>query len=702
MGLRLEAGSVAALEARTEGWIAGLQMAALSIRDRDDLLGFIEGFSGTNRYILDYLLEEVLAREPEEIQAFLLQTAILTRLNGPLCDAVTGTSGGQAMLERLERRNLFVVPLDDERRWYRYHHLFADLLQARLQRSEPDRAARLLSRAAAWCAGAGQVAEAIGYALAAREYGRAADLVARYWHHMTSTGQIETVWSWLDALPADTVRENAPLGVAYCWVLWLRGQIGAIEPHLVDAERAWGKLVVSPGFDQDHPDYAPLPAELAALRAFVARSHGDIETAHTFAERALSLAPANLSPADNAQLRSVFVLALATACDGAGDLERAADAYAETIRLSRLGASAIGVGITYLLIGVLRPLGRLRAADAACREALEYIRARGMARLSAAGILHVAMSEVLVERNDLAAAEAHLAQGLALGKWSGRLDAVRNAAHVRARLRQARHDTHAALAAVQEAETALGEQVGPLARADLLALRARILVRQGSLSEAAQCVEEAVQLAGGDQGQTGSIVALAACRVLLAQCTPDEAIVRLTQSLAAAEGYGRRGVALELRILRSLALVRRGAQREAEADLERALAFGEGEGYVRIFLDEGQPVQLLLAQWLAHAGANPVRDYAIRLLAQFDAEPQVITPVQEHAFPAGTLVEPLSPRELEVLHLMALGRTNQEIARQLIVAPGTVKAHTASIYRKLDVANRTEAVARARQLGILP
>jgi LuxR family maltose regulon positive regulatory protein len=544
-------------------------------------------------------------------------------------------------------------------------------------------------------------------------------LIARYWHHTANKGEIETVWSWLEALPENTVRNSAPLGLAYCWVLWLKGQIGAIEAHLVDAENALGEPVVAEGFGADDAAYPDLPAHLAVMRSIVARYGQDFKAAVAFAERALRLAPENLPHQENAQLRTVIFLALASAYEGAGDLEKAVDAYAETIRWSRLGTNAAGVaGMTHWLIGALWLLGRLRAADEACREALSYLQEREMARLPVAGILYLRMSEVLLERNDLEAAEAHLSRGIELGKWSGRFDAVRNAAPALVRLRQARRDMSGSLAAVQEAESALGELPSPLSTAALLALRAGIRVRQGALSEAARCVEEAVHLAGQDQGQTGEKVALVASRVLLAQGKLDEAVAQLTRSLAAAEERGRLGIEIELRILRSLALAQQGNAREAKADLERALALAEPEGYVRVFLDEGQPMQMLLAQWLAHAGPSPLRDYAIHLLSQFDAEPYVVAAAEKKASPTGdpsasdvassvepsgqTLVEPLSPRELEVLHLIALGRTNREIAQQLVVAPGTVKAHTSSIYRKLDVANRTEAAARARQIGILP
>lgn len=696
MGLHLDAAAAARLAARTEGWITGLQLAALSLRDRDDVSGFIEHFSGTNRHILDYLLDEVLSREPKAVQTFLLQTAILNRLTGSLCDAVTGTSGSQKMLEQLEQRSLFVVPLDDERRWYRYHHLFADLLQARLQQAGHEPAARLRARAAAWCEHNGQPAAAVDYALAAHDFEHAAYLVAHYWGHASSAGEIETVWSWLNALPEAIIKNSAPLSVATCWVLWLRGQIGLMEAPLADAERALHAQGAGDGLTAD------LPAQIAALRSFVVRYRHQFDTAVALAQQALTLVPDKLPSQTNARLHALIYLALASAYDGAGDLQKAADAYADTIRWNRSGTSAAGVaGITYRMIGVLRLLGRLREAEAACREALAYLDAQNMARLPAAGILHLAMAEVLLEQNELEAAEAHISQGIELGKWSGRLDAARNAVHALARLRLARGDGVGALTAVQEAEASLSDPPSPLAQSELLALKTRLLLRQGAVREAAPCAAEAVRLAGGDQGQTGQMAALSAYRVLLAQDKLDELIEQLTQAVDSGGENGRFGVAIELYILRSLAWLRQNKLPAAMADIEQALVLAAPEGYVRLFLDEGRPLQMLLTQWLGRAAGGELQKYAVSLLKQFDAEQPITAAAPEPVHSISPLIEPLSPRELEVLHIMALGKTNKQIAQQLVVSRGTVKAHTAAIYRKLDVANRTEAVARARQLGLL-
>ena len=582
------------LEARTEGWVAGLQLAALSMRDREDVEDYIRKFAGTNRYIMDFMLEEVLAREPEDVQAFLLQTSILNRLSGPLCDAVTGNSASQQMLERLEANNLFIVPLDDDRRWYRYQHLFADLLQARLYQSGPEKPAKLLICAARWCEKEGQISAAVGYALAARDYPYTGDLLVKYWAQIANGGEIETVWTWLNALPEEFVKNNAPLSIVYCWMLYLMGRVGDIEKHLIDAGRAFLEQSQAMEANPEREAFTTQPAEIAALRSFVARYHADYQDAISLAEQALSLLPANLPTVVDMQLRTVIFVALAAAYDGAGDLEKAVNAYAEAIRLSRLSANSIGMGVIIRLTGALLVLGRLRAAESACREALEYVEAQGLARLPSAGVLHVAISEVLVEQNDLQAAELHLSRGIELGRRSGRLDALKNAAGALSRLRQARKDVNGALSAFAEAEFAFGGgPPPPLARSEMLSLKARVLLRAGSLTEAVGCVEQAVHLAGKDRGQTGEMAALAASRLAAARCdqmkpwrnwgnpslTPKAiAGLDLQSSCASSAAYSWQS---------------RAVFRQHISDLEHALSLAEPEGYVRIFLDEGQPLQML-------------------------------------------------------------------------------------------------------------
>ena len=496
----------------------------------------------------------------------------------------------------------------------------------------------------------------------------------------------------------------------------------------MDAERCLGQLLVperagEPGKAGGVPErYADLPVQVATLRAIVARYSNDFAAARAHAEVALGQFPENLPLQANAQLRGLVFLALATAYDGAGDLAWAVDAYAETIRWSRLGRNAAGVaGVTYRLSGVLRLLGRLRAAEAACREALQFMEEQGMARLPGRGILHLALAEVLLERNELAAAAEHLARGSELGQRSGRFDTVRNAAAAQARLRLARGDVRGALAAVAESEAARDEPPSPLALAELFSLKAKVLVWQGLPSEAAQCVAEAVHLAGSDRGLTGEMVALAAARLQLSQCRPDEAVTQLTRALAAAEGAGRWGAAIELRILRSLAHMRGGEPRGAEVDLQRALALAEPQGYVRLFVDEGQAMADLLRKLAAHGarsseGGSEPAQFLTTLIAAFGA-PGVSHmegggghKVRRGAgadacapAPAGPYAptEALSAREVEVLQLMAEGLTNEQIAQRLIIALGTVKAHIHNIAGKLGAQNRADAVARAQELGIL-
>jgi LuxR family maltose regulon positive regulatory protein len=702
MGLHLDDSVAGTLVRRTEGWIAGIQLAALSLRRHRDPVSFVEGFTGTDRYILEYLFEEVLAAQPEQVQDFLLRTSVLDRLSASLCDAVTDRDDSSVVLDHLERHHLFLVPLDDDRVWYRYHQLFADLLRSRLPASRHEEVARLRSRAAQWCVRNGHITEAVDYALDAGDIRQAADLIAQYWGQVSSAGEIETVQSWLDALPEQTLRLSAALLVARCWLAWFHGEADVLEARLIEAHAAVRDGRPGSGIGQE--GIAVLSAQVAALESLVARRRGEHPAAVERAEEALRLIPGSLTAGEDARLRSLVHSALPTAYDAAGDLDRAAQAYAETLRWSRLARNVAGVaGISYRLGGVLIPMGRLRQAQQVCQDGLAYLGEHRLDRSPAAGILHLAMAEVLVERDELEGAQRHVTEGLDLGRGSGRLDAVRNAGRALSRLRAARDDLDGALAAVTEAELALGEWPSDLARAELLATRSRILLRAGNVSDAARCAQQAVELARFDHGQTGQLAALAALRVQITPCDPADAVDHLTRALDAAQRRHRWGVALELHVLRALALADDGDLRRAEHDLEHALTLAAVEGYCRVFLDEGPRLQLLLARWVRRAGTGPGRELAGRLLAQPGAgRVGAQTCPDSDPDPNGELIDPLSERELEVLRIMALGKTNQQIADRLVVARGTVKAHSASIFRKLAVTNRTQAVVRARQLGILP
>lgn len=702
MGLALQDEWVSMLEEKTEGWAAGLHMAALSLQRHEDASAFVHDFSGTNRYILEYLADEVLAAQSPEMVDFLIHTAILKRLNASLCDAVFPSSQPAAsMLAALQQANLFLIPLDGSQNWYRYHQLFADLLQARLHQQQADDIPQLLSRAAIWCEQHGYFADAIAYALAAPNDELATIFIATYWSRMLNQGEIETVWSWLNALPEERVRRSAPLSVAFCWVLWIRGAIAAIEPHLLNAERNLRQASAQGEGSQIDSTIAQLPAEVATLRSFVARYQSEFERAIQLAEQARQLIAANETEHDDSQLVMLNYLALATAYEGAGELETAVNAYDKAIQTSRAGEKSSNITVVYRKIGLLKILGCLQEAKIVCQDALAFVKAKGISRLPTVGILHLAMSELLIEQNELERAEIHLSQALELGKWDGRLDALRNAAPALVRLHLARGQITEAVQAIVDVEARLGDASIALAKAELLALKAKVLLKKGALYEAQQTSQEAIHLAAGDKGQTGESVAIAALRVLIAAKNTQETMTQLMQSLATAEGQGRLGVVIELNIILGLAWAEQQHLAKGVVQLKHALILAEPERYVRVFLDEGEPMRLLLEKVADQIDETPIQGYVAYLLSQFDLETNLLAQAQTKDPPPQSLIEPLSQREQEVLARIAEGLTNKEIAQQLIVAPGTVKAHTSSIYRKLDVTNRTEAVARARQLNIL-
>jgi LuxR family transcriptional regulator, maltose regulon positive regulatory protein len=740
MGLDLDAGSVAVLAERTEGWIVGLQMAALSLHNRKDALGFIEGFSGTNRYILDYLLEEVLASQPPQIQHFLLYTSILDRLSAPLCDAVLASGEGSksegddrlsqtvgdqrpellflshsaSILEYLDRSNVFLVPLDDERIWYRYHHLFADLLRTQLHKSlSAQGVAQLHVRASEWHGQNGSVLEAIIHASIASDDERVERLIEQNYMEMVNRGELSWMRSWTDKLSKELVYRRPWLciyeALSHSWF----GELDEADLLLEKAEaRIQSETPAS--------DTRKMMGHLAYVKSRVTAMRGDIQRAIE-----LILAAREYFHADDLAMQLDTGITLGYEYFMEGDYANASQVLNETIRS---GASADSIINTVAASCIM---ARLYAIQGLLNKSYEHYLATEQFipdisghHLGARALVKIGMADVLCEWNDQKAALAHVKQGLAWLPFWGKADDFVLAYVTLARIQLAQANRGHAIEAVEKAIKII-QTTGLFSEARSAAETAQVKLwlLQGDWTAVDRWAAKLEKRYGShDQFRFEDEQAhINRSRVYIAQNKPAEAIHLLSQLEGTARSVGRMGRVIEILLLEALALQKKGDPEHAFLALTKCLGLAEPGGYVRIFLDEGQPMQMLLAQWLSHkhhhggghANAAPMRDhssfldydilryYVLRLLSQFKAEPQAVTSAQAQISPTGDLLEPLSQRELEVLQLIALGGTNQEIARQLIVSPGTVKAHTSSIYRKLDVANRTEAVAHARQLGIL-
>ena len=703
MGLGLTAPDVAALEGRTEGWIAALQLAALSMQGRDDVAGFIAGFAGDDRYVVDYLAEEVLQRQPDRVQAFLLQTSILGRLSGPLCDAVTGQGGGRAMLEALDRGNLFLVPLDDRRRWYRYHHLFADVLQARLLDEQPGQVRDLHRRASAWYERSGEPSVAIGHALAAEDFERAADLVELAIPAMRRTRQEATIFSWLKALPDGVIRVRPVLSVGLAGALLAGGEFDGVEARLRDAERG---LAIAAGPGQDSParpaelaaageeEYRRLPAGIELYRAALALSRGDRPGTVRHARRVLGVAVADdhLSQAGAAGLMGLAFWA-------SGDLEAGHSAYAECMAgLRRAGHIADTFGCAIALADIRIAQGRLGEAMRTYEQALQRAPEQGGLVLRGTADMHVGMSEVHRERGDLPAATQQLLRSEELGEHIGLPQNRYRWRVAMARVREAEGDLGAALDLLNEAERRYAGDYFPNVR-PVPALRARVWIARGSLGEALGWAREQGLSADDDLSYLREFEHITLARVLLAQYRAEragrsgqDATRLLERLLRAAEAGGRTGRVIEILVLRALADQLLGDVPAGLAALDRAMMLAEPEGYVRVFADEGAPMISLLRA----AAKQRIRpQYVGRLLAATSgAGPG--SPSRQ------ALIDPLSERELDVLRLLATELDGPAIARELSVSLNTMRTHTKNIYAKLAVTSRRAAVRRAAELGLLP
>jgi LuxR family maltose regulon positive regulatory protein len=712
MGLELSAEDIAELEGRTEGWIAGLQMAALAMTHRDDVAGFIASFTGSNRHVVDYLGEEVLGRQPEELRTFLLETSILDRMSAPLCRAVAGRTDGQTTLERLEHANLFVIALDDERRWYRYHHLFADVLRQRLSQTQANLAPELHQRASGWFEGEGLVSEAIHHALAARDWERAVRLIESGGMAVVLSRQVQTMLAWIDEIPEELVRERPVLCTMHALALVFLNRPGAAEARLQEAERC---LRANPTTDEARA----VLGRAAVIRAAIARSCGDLERCVEHARKALELLPeTEATLRERAAAGANVGLAYQVSGDVAPANERPLE---EAIASFRVSGAQIPLlhGINFL--ARMRMLqGRLRTAAATYEEVASVVLGRDGARdlVNSAGY-YEGLGDIQREWNDLDSAESHLrrAVDLVAGALMVDADVVTHGYLSLARVQLARGRSPDALATLQEfTNLARQRNFFPLLVARGEAARARLALVHGDLPAAVRWAEASGLDAGDEPDYRREEQYLTLVRIFIAQGRVDPmgsyldyALALLDRLLGAAEGGGRMGSVIEIVALRALALKARHESGEALTALERALALAEPEGYVRLFVDEGAAMKTLLSELLKRRRKEP-RDarqlallgYARRLLTAFESPHTSTEAAIGRASDADQLLlDALTPREEEVLALIADGLSNPEIAVRLFIATSTVKGYVHSIFRKLDVDSRTRVVARARELLLI-
>ncbi len=705
MHLPLTAQDVSTLGTRTEGWIAALQLAALSMQGREDLAGFVAAFAGDDRYIVDYLVEEVLQRQPEHIRAFLLDTCVLSRMTAPLCDAVTGRADGRAMLEALDRANLFLVPLDDRRRWYRYHHLFAEVLQSRLLDERPVEVAELHRRASGWFAQHGDHDAAIHHALAARDHPLAAHLIEAAVPAMSRARREVTLRAWLEALPEELFRDRPVLSLAFVGALLSTGEVQGVEPRLRDAER-W--------VDADEPERAGrdaeptepivvdaaerrrLPAAVAVYRSGLALAGGDAAATEHHARRALDL----VEPDDRFRRGAASAL-LGLALWGRGDLEGAYDGYAEasaSFRTAGYISDVLGCAITLADIRVTQ--GRLGDALSSYEHGLQLALAQPAPAPRGIADMHVGISTIQRERGALDAAAEHLAQSERLGEHTGLPKHPYRWREAMAQLRAAEGDPAAAVTLLDDADHVYVADMAPNLR-PIPALRARAWLAQGRVAEALAWARELRLSVDEDLSFLREFEHVTLARILLARHRAQpgtdslgDAIRLLDRLLDAADAGGRAGTAIEILVLQAIAHQLGGDLPAALVPLQRALALAEPEGYVRVFVDEGHPMAVLLR---AAARSAPNPEYVTRLLGSVAHG----DPTPRRTETATTLFEPLSPREREVLGLLDTELSGPDIARRLVVSLNTVRTHTKSIYAKLGVTSRRAAVLRGRETGQL-
>lgn len=705
MGLSLTKEQIGALESRTEGWIAGLQLAALSMQNRQDTTGFIQSFTGSQRFVLDYLVEEVLRNQPEDFRGYLLKTSILDRLCDSLCNFITNQSNQNITLDTLERKNLFVIPLDDQRKWYRYHHLFAEVLRTFLNEMYPDQILNLHQRASFWFERNKLTALAINHALAAMDYKRAAALIEEVWLEMDLSYQSATWLVWVKKLPEEIIHVMPVLCVGCAWALLAVGEIEDSEEYLQKAEHMLFKREKSASQSTteivvvDKLEFEVLPASIAAARAYRALALGDILATKNYALQALELVGKKESVH---RTQATALLGMAEYAEG--NLHAAEQQFLKFRELMwQANSLANAISITYILANIMLVEGRLQEAGESYRQSLQLAAKLGTPEFLGASDVYRGLSEVLCEQGDLIGAVQNLVTARQMGERSALTGWPHRLCIAEARIKEAQGDLTGALALLEEAESKFVRN--PLPDRPIGALKARIFLRLGRVTDAMAWAHEQNLSPHDELSYLREFDHLTLARLLVSQfkrnpskASLDAALGLLERLLASAEEGKRNGSIIEIKILLSLAHHAQGDQKSALADLEYALSLAEPEGFMRVFLDEGDAIRILLEK-LSSRQNHPLTKYVNKLIKGFN-QPGLSEPKQASSNLHSDMVEALSEREQEVLKQLRSELSGPEIARQLCISLHTLHTHTNHIFKKLGVNNRRSAIRRAEELDL--